>query len=107
MKNLVNVTGKSKGLGFQGVVKRWGFAGGPASHGSGFSRSNGSIGNMCSQGNVVKGKKMPGHTGDKKVSIKGLTLARLDKENSFLFLRGAVPGRKNSLVVMARQGEKL
>ncbi len=100
----VAVAGTSRGLGFQGVVKRWNFAGGPKSHGSNFHRTPGSIGNMCSQGKVVKGKKLPGHTGARRVTVQGLTVARIDAESGCLFVKGAVPGKKNSLLEIHKQG---
>ena len=102
---LVTVTGVSRGKGFQGVVKRHGFRGGPSSHGSSFHRRPGSIGNMCSQGNVIKGKKLPGHMGVSQVTIKGLRLVRIDKENGCVFVRGGVPGHKNSLIFIRKQGQ--
>jgi large subunit ribosomal protein L3 len=100
----VFVTGVSTGKGFQGVVKRWNFAGGPSSHGSTFHRKPGSIGNICSQGKVVKGKKLPGHTGNKRFTAKGLKVVRVDKQAGCIFVYGAVPGRKNSLVIIHKQG---
>ena len=103
-ESLVKITGTSRGLGFQGVVKRWGFAGGPASHGSTFHRAPGSIGNMCSQGNVIKGKKLPGHMGNKQVTVKGLKVVHLDKKDGCLFVKGTIPGKKDSLVIVCKQG---
>ncbi len=100
----VAVSGQSRGLGFQGVVKRHNFAGGPKSHGSNFHRAPGSIGNMCSQGKVLKGKKLPGHTGARRVTSQGLTIARIDAESGCLFVKGAVPGKKNSLLEIHTQG---
>lgn len=100
----VKVTSKSKGKGFQGVMKRWGFAGGPGGHGSNFHRAPGSIGNICSQGKVIKGKKLPGQDGNKTISIKNLKIIKLDKDNNVLFVKGAVPGKKESLVRITRQG---
>jgi large subunit ribosomal protein L3 len=102
-KLLVDVAGVSRGLGFQGVMKRWGFAGGPGGHGSTFHRSPGSIGNMCSQGNVVKGKKLPGQCGCKRVTVKGLKVARVDFDSNCLFVRGAVPGKKNALLFIRKR----
>ncbi|MFC1894852.1 50S ribosomal protein L3 [Candidatus Dependentiae bacterium] len=98
----VKVTSKSKGLGFQGVVKRWGFAGGPGSHGSNFHRKPGALGGMRTQGEVVKGKKLPGHCGNRKTTTKGLRVASIDKEGGYLFVKGAVPGKKDSLVVVSK-----
>lgn len=100
----VVVTGTSKGLGFQGVVKRWGFGGGPKAHGSKFHRRPGSSGNMRRQGEVLKGKKFPGHMGTDQVSVKGLTVVRIDRENGCLFIKGALPGKKDSLVLVKKQG---
>lgn len=100
----VKVTGKSAGLGFQGVVKRWGFGGGPKTHGSNFHRLPGAVGNMCSQGKVVKGKKLPGQTGNKAVAVKNLEIIKLDKDSDVLFVKGAIPGKKESLVLISKQG---
>jgi large subunit ribosomal protein L3 len=101
--DFVDVAGTSTGRGFQGVMKRWGFAGGPGGHGSTFHRKPGSIGNMCSQGNVVKGKKLPGHCGCRGATIKGLKIARVDVDSDCLFIKGAVPGKKNSLLFIKKQ----
>jgi large subunit ribosomal protein L3 len=103
-KDLVSVTGKSRGLGFQGVVKRWNFKGGPASHGSTFHRKPGAIGNMTREGNVVKGKKMPGQCGNKQITTKGLTVVGIDKEKNCIFVKGSVPGKKDSLLLIRKQG---
>ncbi len=102
--DLIAVSGKSVGKGFQGVVKRWNFSGGNRSHGSMFGRLPGSIGNMTSQGNVIKGKKLPGHMGNKRVTVKGLRVVKVDKERNVLYVKGAMPGRKNSLLYIAKQG---
>ncbi len=100
----VVVTGTSRGLGFQGVVKRWGFAGGPATHGSRFKRRPGSIGNICAEGKVYKGKRLPGRCGGKTVTIKGMEIVSFDKENGSLFVKGSVPGKKESLLFISKQG---
>ncbi|MFH1643973.1 MAG: 50S ribosomal protein L3 [bacterium] len=100
----IDVTGISRGLGFQGVVKRWGFGGGRASHGSTFHRIPGAIGNVRSCGFVIKGKKMPGHMGHSKVTVKGLRIAHVDKQDGFIFIKGAVPGKKDSFVSIRMQG---
>lgn len=102
-KDKVAVAGTSRGLGFQGTVKRWGFAGGPKSHGSRFHRAPGSIGNMCSQGEVVKGKKLPGQMGARRITVKGLRVVKFDQDSNCLFVRGAVPGKKNSLLFISKQ----
>lgn len=100
----ITVTGTSTGKGFQGVVKRWNFAGGSASHGSMMGRAPGSIGNMASQGKVIKGKKLPGQYGGKTVTVKGLRIVKVDSDNGIILVEGAVPGRKNSLVYLRKQG---
>lgn len=95
---LVDVTGKSKGRGFQGGVKRHGFRGFPDSHGSRYHRAGGSIGSTTFPGRVFKGKTMPGHMGDEKVTIQNLEVVEVDKENNLLLVAGAVPGSVNSVV---------
>ncbi len=102
--SIVDVSGVSRGLGFQGVVKRWNFSGGPASHGSTFHRSPGSIGNICADGRVDKGKKMPGHMGFRRLTVKSLKVIRLDKDSGYLFVNGAIPGKKDSFVSIRMQG---
>lgn len=102
--DFVDVAGKTVGRGFQGVVKRWNFSGGPKSHGSNFHRVPGSIGNMCSQGNVIKGKKLPGHYGAERVKVKGLQVIRINKDLGSLYIKGAVPGKKDALLALFKQG---
>ncbi len=94
----VDVSGNSIGKGFQGVMKRWNFAGGPGGHGSTFHRAPGSIGNMATQGKVIKGKKLPGHYGNEKISVRSLEVIRLDKELECVFVKGSVPGKKGTLL---------
>lgn len=94
-KNL-KVTFNSKGRGFAGVIKRHGFAGGPASHGSRFHRRPGSIGNAEWPGRVQKGRKMPGHYGNDKVTVKN-DVVSFDSENGILAVKGAVPGANGAL----------
>lgn len=103
----VHVAGISRGLGFQGVVKRWGFSGGPGGHGSTFHRSPGSIGNMCSEGKVVKGKKLPGQCGCKRITVKNLKVVKVDTNMNCLFVKGAVPGKKNTLLFIEKQVQGL
>ncbi len=98
----VDVTGKSRGLGFQGVVKRWDFAGGPATHGSHFHRRPGSVGNCVKPGRVVKGKKLPGQTGNRRVTIRGLRVLRVDPEKNLLVLKGATPGARGTLLQLRK-----
>lgn len=94
----VDVSGRSKGRGFQGVVKRYGFGGGKASHGSGFHRAPGSIGCSAYPGRVVKGKKLPGRMGMNVNTLKNLTIVDIREEDNILLLQGSVPGAKNGVV---------
>lgn len=94
----VDVSGRSKGRGFQGVVKRYGFGGGKASHGSGFHRAPGSIGCSAYPGRVVKGKKMPGRMGMDLKTLKNLTIVDIREEDNILLVQGAVPGAKDGLI---------
>lgn len=96
----VMVTGTSKGKGFSGVIKRWGFRGGPGSHGSNIHRSPGSIGCSAYPSRVLKGKKLPGHKGAATATIENLEIINFKPEKNLLFLKGAVPGRKNGMVII-------
>jgi large subunit ribosomal protein L3 len=102
----VKVTGTTKGRGFQGVVHRYGFGGGPASHGNTRHRKPGSIGPGTDPSRVIKGKRMPGHMGDARHTELGLTIVKIDAERNLLFVRGAIPGSKNGIVTVAKQGGK-
>jgi len=102
----VDVVGTSKGKGFAGVVKRWGFRGGKASHGSMFHRAPGSIGASAFPSRVFKGKKLPGHMGHRRVTVKNLTVVRADKERNLLLVKGAVPGANGGLLLIRRVGFK-
>ncbi len=102
--DVVSVTGQCKGLGFQGVVKRWGFSGGPSSHGSKFHRKPGSGGHLRRQGEVIKGKRFPGHAGTEQITVKGLKIIRIDREAGCLFIKGAIPGKKDTLIAIKKQG---
>ena len=96
----IDVIGTSKGRGFQGVVKRYGFAGGPASHGSMFHRRGGSYG-MCQwPGHVIKGKKMPGHMGDKQRTVQNLTVVKVLADKNLILVKGSIPGSRGSLVTV-------
>ncbi len=99
----INVAGVSKGLGFQGVVKRWDFAGGPKTHGSHFHRRPGSIGMCVKPGRVMKGKKMPGHTGARRATVKGLQVLRVDAERNLLVLKGSTPGSRGTILELGKQ----
>ncbi len=100
--DVVAVTGTSRGLGFQGVVKRWNFRGGPAAHGSKFHRRPGTSGCLRTQGEIIKGKKFPGHTGAEQVTVKGLKIVRIDRDTGCVFIKGAIPGKKDSLVTLQK-----
>jgi large subunit ribosomal protein L3 len=89
---IVCVCGTTKGKGFQGVVRRFGFAGGRGSHGSMFHRRIGSAGSNTYPGEVIKGKGMPGRMGGRQKTVRGLEVVRVDKERNVLMVRGAVPG---------------
>ncbi|RST59997.1 50S ribosomal protein L3 [Siminovitchia terrae] len=98
--DLVDVTGISKGKGFQGVIKRHGLSGGPASHGSKFHRGPGSIGVIAKNDGmkVAKGKKLPGRLGGKQTTIQNLTIIKVDSERNLLLIKGNIPGAKKSFV---------
>ncbi len=104
--SFVDVTGTSKGKGFQGVVKRYNFGGGRASHGGDWTRRPGSIG-MCEfPGKVYKGRKMPGQTGNKQSTIMGLKVVQVRPEDNLLLIKGAVPGHKGGIVVLRTAKKK-
>ncbi len=101
---LVNVTGTTKGKGFAGVIKRWGFSGGPMAHGSTFHRAPGSIGPGTSPGRVIKGRKMPGRLGNKRKFIKNLKIVKIDKENNLMIIKGSVPGPVGGCILINKSG---
>ena len=101
---LVKVPGTTKGRGFQGVVHRYHFGGGPASHGNTRHRKPGSISPGTDPSRVIKGKRMPGHMGAERHTELGLTVVKVDTERNLLFVRGAIPGSKNGIVTVAKQG---
>ena len=98
----VDVVGTSKGKGFAGVFKRWGFHGGKGSHGSMFHRAPGSIGSSADPSHVLKGKKLPGQMGDERVTVKNLSVIETDKEHNLLIVKGAVPGAKGGYVFVKK-----
>ncbi len=102
----VDVTGESKGKGFAGVMKRYNFRGGPASHGSHFHRRVGSIGNRATPGRVFKNKKMPGHMGVEIVTIQNLKVVELNQEKGYLLVKGSIPGAKEGFVRIAKALKK-
>ena len=98
--DVIDVTGTSIGKGFQGVIKRWNFKGGRASHGSRFHRAPGSIGASATPSRVFKNKKMPGQMGNVKVTVQRLKIVRIDVADNLLLIKGAVPGHKNSIITI-------
>ena len=96
----VDVTGTSIGKGFQGVIKRWNFKGGRASHGSRFHRAPGSIGASATPSHVFKNKKMPGQMGNERVTIQRLQIVRIDSTENLMMIKGAIPGHKNNIVLI-------
>ena len=102
----IEVIGRSKGRGFAGTVKRHNFNRGPESHGSMNVRAPGSIGQSAYPSRVIKGTRSSGHMGDVRVTIKGLTVARVDVENNLLMVRGAVPGANGSVVIVKKSRKK-
>ncbi|HYP51907.1 MAG TPA: 50S ribosomal protein L3 [Pyrinomonadaceae bacterium] len=98
----IEVVGRSKGKGFQGTIKRHNFNRGPETHGSMNVRAPGSIGQSAYPSRVIKGTRSSGHMGDDRVTVKGLTVARVDVENNLLMVRGAVPGANGSVVVVRK-----
>ena len=100
----IEVVGKSKGRGFAGTIKRHHFSRGPMSHGSMNIRAPGSIGQSAYPSRVIKGTKSSGHMGNERVTVRGLTVAKVDAENNLIMVKGAVPGPNGSLVVVKKKG---
>ncbi len=98
----VKVTGTSKGKGFQGVVKRHGFKGRPAGHGHPMSRNPGSLGPGTDPSRVIKGKKLPGQMGNVRSSIRNLQVVKVDGGRNLLFVKGGVPGSRDSYVLITK-----
>ena len=96
----IDVTATSKGKGFQGVMKRWGFHGGRATHGSKFHREAGGTGCCTTPGHSLKNTKMPGHMGFERVTVQNLKVVKVDPELKVLMVKGAVPGVKNSTLIV-------
>lgn len=103
--DIIDVTGTSKGKGFQGVIKRWGFSGGRSSHGSKFHRAPGSIGCSAWPSRVFKGKKMAGQMGNQRVTLQNLEIVEIRPDKNLILIRGAIPGANQS-VVLIRKGIK-
>jgi large subunit ribosomal protein L3 len=101
--DLIDVTGTSKGRGFSGVIKRWRFAGFPASHGTHeYFRHGGSIGNRSFPGRVFKGKRMAGHWGSERVSVQNLEVIAVRPDGNLILVKGAVPGSKRGVLLIRR-----
>lgn len=96
----IDVTGTSIGKGFQGVIKRWNFSGGRATHGSRFHRAPGSIGASATPSHVFKNKKMPGQLGNTKVTVQRLQVVKIDSSQNLLLIKGAIPGHRNNIVII-------
>lgn len=94
----IDVTGTSKGKGFAGVMKRYGFGGGPGGHGSHFHRAPGSVGQCATPSRVFKGLKLPGHMGCDTVTTRNLEVVKVDEGQNLILVKGAVPGGKNAVV---------
>ena len=101
-KDYVDVIGTAKGKGFQGVMKRHGFSGGNATHGSMFHRAPGSIGQAPDPSRVFPGIKLPGRMGGKPVTVKNLQIEKVDEEKNLIYLRGSVPGPRNGYISIRR-----
>ncbi len=103
----VNVTGVSKGKGYQGVIKRHHFAGGPASHGSGFHRHGGSTGMRTSPGRCLPGQKKAGRMGNETVTQQNLRVVKVDEEKQVILVEGAIPGARGGLVYITKAAKKV
>ncbi len=99
----VNIIGRSKGHGFQGVIKRHHFSGGGAAHGSMFHRAPGSIGASAFPSRVIKGLRMAGHQGDERVTVKNLEVVKIMPEKNILLVKGAVPGYNGSYLLVKKK----
>ncbi len=102
----VDVVSTGKGRGFQGVVKRYDFGGGRASHGGGWLRRPGSIGMCTSPARVFKGKKMPGHMGNKRVTTQSLKVVSVRHEENLIFVKGSIPGANGSILLINKALKK-
>ena len=99
----IDIAGVSKGRGFQGVVKRWNFAGGPKTHGSHFHRRPGSVGNCVKPGRVIKGKKLPGQMGSRRITVRALQVLRVDPERNLLIVKGSTPGARGAILELGKR----
>lgn len=98
----VDISGVSKGRGFSGVVKRWGFHGGRGTHGSMFHRAPGSVGASATPSKIIKGRKMPGHYGNRRITVRNLEIVDVRPDQHLLIVKGAVPGCRTGLVEVQR-----
>jgi large subunit ribosomal protein L3 len=98
----IDVIGKSKGKGFAGTIKRWGFQRGPSAHGSKNIREPGSTGNATDPGRVIKGKKLAGQKGNKRITVMNLQIVDIRAEQNLMLVKGAVPGAKNGIVFIRK-----
>lgn len=103
---MADVVGTTKGKGFQGVVRRWGFKGGPSGHGSMFHRKPGAVGAGTDPGRVWKGQRMPGRMGGSRWTAKNLRIIKIDAQENMIYVTGSVPGGKGSLVMVRETAEK-
>ncbi len=104
--DFVDITSRSKGRGFAGSVRRFNFAGGPASHGSKFHRRPGSSGNRTWPGRVMPGKKFPGHLGDENVTVRNVEIVQVNLEEKVLIVKGPVPGGRNTMVRLSKERQQ-
>lgn len=104
--DFLDITGTSKGKGFQGGMKRWNWSGGPRTHGSTSHRRVGSIGSSTTPGRVWKGHHMPGHMGNCKVTLQNLQVVKVDLQNNLLLVKGAVAGSKDSYLIIKKAKKK-
>ena len=105
-KERVNIVGISKGKGFQGVIKRWNFSSGKATHGSMHHRRPGATGMCAYPGKVIKGKKLPGRMGGKRKTVTRLRIVKVDTDNNILFVKGAVPGFNGNYICILKESFK-
>lgn len=103
---VIDVTGTSKGKGFQGVMKRYNFQGGPASHGSHFHRRPGSIGCRATPARVFANKKMPGQMGSDQVTVQNIVVLEVNTQDGYMLIKGSVPGSKNGFIKIAKAVKK-
>ncbi len=104
--DFVDISGTSIGKGFQGGIKRWHWHGGPMTHGSTSHRRIGSLGSTTTPGRVWKGHHLPGHMGNRRITVQNLKVVKVDAQNNLLLIKGAVPGHKNSYLIVSKAKKK-